>query len=155
MSTWQSHFASHLPRLGHRNWIIVADAAFPEQSAEGVSVIVADAPLDETLRTVLTAIHESGHVTPKVLLDRELGFLTDELCPGVSALRASIHFETGQLPTSEGAHEMILEKLNIEAADYSILVIKTNSMIPYTSIFLQLDCGYWDNDREAILRGMM
>jgi hypothetical protein len=155
MSNWQCQFAEHLPRLGHRNWIIVADSAYPQQSAPGVTVLIAEAPLDETLRHVLTAIHESGHVTPRVLLDRELGFLTDELCPGVSALRASILFETGELPTSEGAHEMILEKLNMEGANYSMLVIKTNSTIPYTSVFLQLDCGYWDKDREAILRGMM
>lgn len=155
MSSWQTQFTSHLPRLGHRNWIVIADAAYPEQSATGVTVILADSPVDEVLRFVLTKVHESGHVTPKVLLDRELGFLTDDLCPGVSALRSSIRFETGQLQTSEGAHEMILEKLNMEGAHYSLLVIKTNTMIPYTSVFLQPDCGYWDNDREKLLRELL
>ena len=155
MSSWQSQFTSHLPRLGHRNWIVVADAAYPEQSAPGVTVIVADSPLDEALRFVLTTIQEAGHVTPKVLLDRELGFLTDDLCPGVNALRASIKFEIGQLPTSEAPHEIVLEKLNMEGANYSVFVIKTNSMIPYTSVFLQLECGYWNADREKLLREMM
>lgn len=155
MSTWQSQFSVHLPRLGHRNWIVIADAAYPEQSAPGVNVVIADTPVDEALRFVLTAIHESGHVSPKILLDRELGFLTDDLCPGVGALRSSIRYETGQLPTSEAAHESILEMLNMEGANYSIFVIKTNSMIPYTSVFLRLECGYWDNDREALLREML
>ena len=81
--------------------------------------------------------------------------MTEDLCPGVSALLASIRFETGHLEPSEGAHEMILEKLNMDGANYSILVIKTNTMIPYTSVFLQLECGYWDNDREKILRELM
>jgi L-fucose mutarotase/ribose pyranase (RbsD/FucU family) len=155
MSTWQSQFTAHLPRLGHRNWIVVTDAAYPEQSAPGVNVVIADAPIDEVLRFVLTKLHNYGHVTPKVLLDRELGFLTDDLCPGVAALRSSIRFETGQLPTTESLHEMVLEKLNMEAANYSVFVIKTNTMIPYTSVFLQLECGYWDNDREKLLRELL
>jgi hypothetical protein len=155
MSTWQTQFSAHLPRLGHRNWIVIADAAYPEQSAPGVNVVLAEAPIDEVLRFVLTKIHDMGHVTPKVMLDRELGFLTDDFCPGVVALRASIRFETGQLPTSEGPHEMILEKLNMEGANYSVYVIKTNTMIPYTSVFLQLECGYWDSEREKLLRGLL
>ncbi len=155
MSSWQSQFSEYLPRLGHRNWIVIADAAYPEQTTPGLTVLIANSPIDEALRYVLTAIHEMGHVSPKAYLDRELGFMTEDLCPGVSALRASIRFETGHLEPSEGAHEMILEKLNMEGANYSILVIKTNTMIPYTSVFLQLECGYWDNDREKILRELM
>lgn len=118
-------------------------------------MVIANSPIDEVLRFVLSAIHESGHVSPNVFLDRELGFLTDDLCPGVSALRSSIRFETGQLQCSEGAHEVILEKLNMEGANYSVLVIKTNTMIPYTSVFLQLECGYWDSDREKLLRELL
>lgn len=155
MSNWKDQFASHLPRLGHRNWIVVADAAFPEQSSPGTTVLVASAPLDECLKHVLTAIQESGHVTPSILLDRELGFLTDDLCPGVAALRASIRFECSQLPTGEADHESILDMLNMDGSSYSILIIKTSAMIPYTSVFMRLDCGYWDKDRERLLRSML
>ena len=155
IGTWQSQFTSHLPRLGHRNWIVIAEATYPEQSAPGVHVVLADSPIDEVLRFVLSSIHELGHVSPKVLLDRELGFLNDDLSPGVNALRSSIRFETGQLPTTEAAHDSILEMLNMEGTNYSIFVIKTNSMIPYTSVFLRLECGYWDSDREALLRELL
>ena len=155
MSSWQSQFSDHFPRLGHRNWIVVADAAYPEQAAPGVHVAVADLPVDEVLRFVLNAIQESGHVAPHILLDRELGFLTDDLCPGVTALRASIRFEVGQLPSSDAAHESILEMLNMEGANYSVFVIKTDTMIPYTSVFLRLECGYWNADREKFLRENM
>jgi D-ribose pyranose/furanose isomerase RbsD len=155
MSTWQSQFASHLPRLGHRNWVVIADAAYPEQSAQGVHVSLADSPIDEVLLHVLDAIQEAGHVSPKVLIDRELEFISEELCPGVTALRESIRFETSQLPRTEAAHESILEMLNMEVANYSLFVIKTNTMIPYTSVFLRLECGYWDNDREKLLRELL
>lgn len=155
MNTWQDQFRTALPRLGHRNWIIVADAAYPQQSGAGVEVVVADAPLDDALRYVLRAIEESGHVAPKILLDRELGFLTDDLCPGVNALREVIRFETSSFSVSEADHEVILEKLNMDSVNYSVLVLKTNAQIPYTSVFLQLECGYWDKDRESILRSML
>lgn len=155
MASWQSEFLANLPKLGHRNWIVIADAAYPEQCGDGVKVVVANDPLDEVLRTVLTAIDEAGHVSANVKTDRELEFLTDELCPGVSALRDSIRFETGQLPTTEVDHDSILEMLNVDATSYSIFVIKTNTMIPYTSVFLRLECGYWDSDKEKYLRELM
>lgn len=155
MITWQDQFRAALPRLGHRNWIIVADAAYPQQAGTGVEVVVADVPLDDVLKYVLRAIEESGHVAPKVLLDRELSVLTDDLCPGVSALRASIRFETSPYTVSEADHEVVLEKLNMDTANYTVFVIKTNAQIPYTSVFLQLECGYWDKEREAMLRAKL
>jgi len=37
-----------------------------------------------------------------------------------------------------------------------VLVIKTDMTIPYTSVFFELDCGYWDSDAEKRLReGML
>lgn len=33
-----------------------------------------------------------------------------------------------------------------------ILVIKTDMTVPYTSVFVQLDCGYWSPEKEARLR---
>jgi hypothetical protein len=35
---------------------------------------------------------------------------------------------------------------------FSILIIKSTMTIPYTSVFIELDCGYWDGEREATLR---
>ena len=133
----------------------MADAAYPEQCGEGVTVVVATEPLDEVLRTVLGAIDEAGHVSANVKIDQELEYLSDDLCPGVEALRASIQFETSQLPTSEADHDSILEMLNVDATSYSIFVIKTNTMIPYTSVFLRLECGYWNSDKEKYLRERM
>ena len=38
---------------------------------------------------------------------------------------------------------------------FTTLVIKTNCTIPYTSVFLQLDCAYWGAENEAVLRQKM
>jgi hypothetical protein len=32
---------------------------------------------------------------------------------------------------------------------------KTNLTLPYTSVFLQIDCGYWSADAERRLRDAM
>ena len=153
--SWKEEFLDALPRLGHRNWIIIADAAFPEQAKEGVRVVVSELALDDCLNFVLREMESHGHVTPRVFLDREMEFLSDDLCPGVGALRAAIQFETRPYVVNSADHEVILEKLNMDGANYTVFVIKTPCMVPYTSVFLQLDCGYWTKEKEAILRGRM
>ena len=35
---------------------------------------------------------------------------------------------------------------------YRVVVIKSGLTIPYTSLFFELDCRYWDADREAAIR---
>jgi hypothetical protein len=36
-----------------------------------------------------------------------------------------------------------------------VLILKTSATIPYTSVFLQLNCRYWSDDAEARLRAAM
>ena len=37
---WMDTLAGYLPALGHRNWIVVADSAFPLQISPGIETIV-------------------------------------------------------------------------------------------------------------------
>jgi hypothetical protein len=34
-------------------------------------------------------------------------------------------------------------------------VIKTTAAVPYTSVFLRLDCAYWSDDAERRLRAAL
>ena len=36
---WKQEFEQLLPKLGHRNWILVVDQAYPLQSAQGILTI--------------------------------------------------------------------------------------------------------------------
>ncbi|MCU0782363.1 MAG: hypothetical protein MUF04_14880, partial [Akkermansiaceae bacterium] len=36
---WEALLASELPRLGHRNFIVIADSAYPLQSAPGIRTV--------------------------------------------------------------------------------------------------------------------
>ena len=49
-------------------------------------------------------------------------------------------------------HEQIIAKLDQSAQVFRILIVKTDMTIPYTSIFFELDCGYWDAEAEQRLR---
>ena len=49
-------------------------------------------------------------------------------------------------------HDEIISKLDHAARMFSILIVKSTMTIPYTSVFIELDCGYWNADAEARLR---
>ena len=49
-------------------------------------------------------------------------------------------------------HEQIIAKLDQSAQVFRVLIIKTEMTIPYTSVFFELDCGYWNADAEQRLR---
>jgi hypothetical protein len=34
-------------------------------------------------------------------------------------------------------------------------MVKTTLAVPYTTVFLELDCGYWGPDAEAKMRELM
>src|SRR4051812_41253073 len=74
---WQDKIRAQLPQMGHRNWIVVADSAYPWQTSAGVETIAVDADQIEVLRVVLAAIAGTQHVRAQVLLDKELTFVAE------------------------------------------------------------------------------
>jgi hypothetical protein len=49
-------------------------------------------------------------------------------------------------------HEEIIHKLDESAKLFRVLLIKTDMTLPYTSVFFELDCGYWSAEAEQRLR---
>jgi hypothetical protein len=152
---WTSLVAERIPLYGHRNWIVIADSAYPAQSKDGIETVVANASQEEVLRGVMGQLADAKHVTPIIYTDQELGFLDDEDAPGVAAYRESLaEILTGKTVQSL-AHEKLIAKLDEVSKTFRVLIIKTNMTIPYTSVFLQLDCAYWGPDAEKKLREKM
>jgi L-fucose mutarotase/ribose pyranase (RbsD/FucU family) len=151
VSEWKIELSRCLPLYGHRNWIVVADSAYPAHSNPGIQTIKANEPHLEVLQEVLAVIERSGHVKTNVYTDRELAFVSEEDAPGVSSYREALPEMVGErrrtLP-----HEEIIAKLDQAAELFQVLVIKTDMKIPYTSVFLELDCAYWDDSAEQRLR---
>lgn len=149
---WREVLNRKLALFGHRNWIVIADAAYPAQSAAGVTTILSNADHLDVVKTVLKAIESAAHVKARIRVDGELMYVNERDAPGVEEYRATL----GQMLRAENLeHEEIIDRLNAAATKFEVLVIKTRFTIPYTTVFLELDCGYWTADSEARLRATM
>src|SRR5262249_28594214 len=153
--TWQQAVAERIPLYGHRNWIVIADSAYPAQSSPGIETIVSDADHMEVVQAVLKAVAGSKHVRPIIYTDAELKYVSDSDAPGITAFRQQLSHVLGSRPVSVLPHEQIIAKLDDAGKTFRVLIIKTNLTLPYTSVFLQLDCGYWSADAERRLREAM
>jgi RbsD / FucU transport protein family len=152
---WRIKLNQELPLLGHRNWIMIVDSAYPLQVSPGVETIETGADLPEVLWVVLGTLDHSIHVTPNVYLDAELPYVTDEAAPGVSVYRQHLKEILKDRPVKSLPHETLIKQVNDAGQTFHILVLKTNMAIPYTSVFLQLDCKYWPPAAEQQLRQAM
>src|ERR1700678_1401150 len=146
---------SLLPLFGHRNWIVVADSAYPAQSRPGIETIVSSAGLLDVAGGVLAAIAGSKHVRAIVHLDQELQYVAETDAPGISRYRKQLAEMFKSAQTTTLPHEQIIAKLDQSAQTFRVLIIKTEMTVPYTSIFFELDCAYWTADAERRLRASM
>ena len=71
---WEDRLETMLPLLGHRNWIVITDMAYPLQSGQGITTIYADQPYLEVLKTVNEKIKAAPHVFAHVYNDKELEY---------------------------------------------------------------------------------
>jgi hypothetical protein len=151
-SGWEAQLAALLPLFGHRNWIVVADAAYPAQAKAGIETVVADADQVDVLGKVLDAIAASRHIRANLYLDDELRFVPELDAPGVANYRAELDVLFADFTPRRLPHEQIIARLDAAAQLFRVLIIKTDLAIPYTSVFFELDCGYWNAEAEQRLR---
>src|SRR5260370_28505324 len=90
LPAWRAKLADSMPLLGHRNWILVVDSAYPLQTSPGVETIETNASQLEVVRSALQAINASIQVRPVIYMDAELPFVTDADAPGASAYRSEV-----------------------------------------------------------------
>jgi hypothetical protein len=154
-SGWKAKVAEALPLLGHRNWILVVDSAYPLQTSPGVETIDTGAGQLEVVRYVLGEVESSIQVRPSIFMDAELPFVPDEDSPGVSAYRREIGDLLHGYRIESLPHEKIIANVDDAGKVFHVLVLKTTMTIPYTSVFMRLDCKYWSDDAEKRLRERM
>ncbi len=152
---WQTRVAQAMPLLGHRNWVLIVDSAYPLQTSPGVETIETNADQLEVVRTVLAQIDASIHVRPLIYMDSELPFVPDADAPGASAYRAQIGTLLHPFPIESRPHDQIIADIADAGRQFHVLVLKTRMTIPYTSVFIRLDCKYWSADDEKRLRSRM
>ncbi|MCI0498305.1 MAG: hypothetical protein L0Y36_01305 [Planctomycetales bacterium] len=151
-NAWEDKLNEDLLLFGHRNWIVVADSAYPKQSRPGIETVAANKDHLEVLASVVESIEKATHVKANIYLDAELNYVSDENTPGVKQYREQLKKMLGSQNIKELPHEEIIYKLDEAAETFNILILKTDFAVPYTSVFFELDCGYWNAQKERELR---
>jgi D-ribose pyranose/furanose isomerase RbsD len=152
---WQSAVDKQVAQLGNRNWIVIAEASFPAYNRPGVRQVNAEVEIPEALDYVLHVMERTENTRPNVYLARELRSVKNDYAPGIDALRTSI---TGALHGHESIqidHEALQVLLEGANRKFDVLVIRTQTALPYSSVYLELLPGYWDADSEENLREQM
>ena len=152
---WREKVAEAMPLLGHRNMILIVDSAYPLQSSPGIETIETNAPQLEVLHDVLGLIDHSVHVRPLISMDAELPYVAEDDAPGVTAYRTEIADILRPYPMQNLPHEALLGMVDRTSAHYNVLILKTTMTVPYTSVFITLDCRYWGADAEKRMRSKM
>ncbi|HEY1578032.1 MAG TPA: RbsD/FucU domain-containing protein [Terracidiphilus sp.] len=154
-SDWRDRVAQSMPLLGHRNWILIVDSAYPLQSSPGIETIETNAPQLDVVRLVLDDINRSIHIRPIISMDAELPFVPDDDAPGASPYREQIQRLLANYKIQSTPHEQLINQIDQTSKEFHVLVLKTTMTVPYSSVFIRLDCKYWSADAEKRMRARM
>jgi hypothetical protein len=88
-------------------------------------------------------------------MDAELPFVPDQKAPGVSSYRTQITSLLHDYEVHSRLHQSLIDEVAKDGAQYRVLVLKTRLALPYTSLFIHLDCKYWSAEDEGALRKAM
>lgn len=149
---WRELFANRLKAYGHRNWIVVADAAYPSQSRPGVETVTTNESHLTVLEEVMTAVRGSKHIRAHVYVDKELGAVAEQDAPGIDAYRNALHRLLDGQTYDPVLHEDLIAKLGEVSGNFDVLILKSTLTLPYTTVFFELGCGYWSDEAERRLR---
>jgi len=154
-TNWKIEIEQTLKVYGHRNWIVIADAAYPQQSHPAIQTITIDATQLEAVDYVSQLIKDATHVNANIFIDKEMAFVPEEDASGIEAYRTGLDQILAGKNAKTMLHEDIIRDLDASAELFNVLIIKTDLALPYTSVFFQLDCGYWNGEAEEKLRNEM
>lgn len=151
---WQQQIAGALPIFGSGNWVVIASTDFPLFSVNGVETIRVPDSLAAAVNSMEGIFQMSNRMRPTFHLASELDFAAKQNDDSKAYLDEIVKI----LPTN-GVVKMpaadILQTLIDTAATKRILVLKTDSMIPYGSVAIELAPGFWNAEQEQALRDAM
>jgi L-fucose mutarotase/ribose pyranase (RbsD/FucU family) len=152
---WKQLLHDRMAEYGHRNWIVIADSAYPAQTNPGIETVVSHADQAAVLREVLSSLQQSKSVRPLFYLDKELKYVDEDSVPGVEAFRTQLMDQLESQNPQTMLHEQLINKLDQVSKTFKVLIIKTNLTIPYTTVFIELRASYWGDDAERAMRVRM
>jgi D-ribose pyranose/furanose isomerase RbsD len=149
---WRDELAMRASQLGYRNWIVIAEASFPAHSRPGVRQVNANEEIPVVVDEVLRTLERTEHVTPRLYVAREMHALENDYAPGIDEFRKRLQQAMHAHETTELEQQSLLTLMEDTSKTFEVLVIRTNTALPYTSVFMELQPGYWNADSESALR---
>ncbi len=98
---------------------------------------------------------KTSHVRPIIYHDSELQNVSEADAPGIKAYHRELEPLLQKCAVRTIPHEELIARLDEAARVFRILILKTGMTLPYTSVFFELDCGYWSTEAEKRLRDKM
>ncbi len=151
-SNWQAAIDRQTQALGYQNWIVVTEASFPALNRPGIRQVIAPVEVPEALDYVLQAMERTQHVRPRVYVARELRSVENDFAPGIDVFRQQLKGALHGHETTELDQQALLTLLEDANRTFDVLLVRTQTALPYTSVFLELQHGYWDGESETRLR---
>lgn len=150
--SWQAAVNRQSGQLGYRNWIVIAEASFPAHNRPGLRQITASVDVPEALDYVLNTLEQTQNVRPQIYLTREVRSVENDFAPGIDELRKRVKEALHGHEATELDQQSLLTLLEDANRSFDVLVIRTTTALPYSSVFIELQPGYWDVDSETRLR---
>jgi L-fucose mutarotase/ribose pyranase (RbsD/FucU family) len=151
-NAWKGAVDRQAAQLGYRNWIVIAEASFPAHSRPGVRQITAPVEVPQAVDYVLQALERTENVRPQVYVTRELRSVENDFAPGIDRLREQLKEALHGHETTQLDQQSLLTLLEDANRSFDVLVVRTQTALPYSSVFLELKPGYWDASSEMRLR---
>jgi D-ribose pyranose/furanose isomerase RbsD len=149
---WREELAMRTAQLGYRNWIVIAEASFPAHSRPGLRQVSANEEIPVVVDEVLRALEQTEHVTPRIYVARELRALENDFAPGIDDFRKKLRSSIHAHETNELEQQSLITLIEDANKSFEVLVIRTSTALPYTSVFMELQPGYWNAESESHLR---
>lgn len=150
--SWQTAVDRQAAQLGYRNWIVIAEASFPAYNRPGLRQVNASVEVPQALDYVLNTLEQTENVRPNIYLPREQRSVENDFAPGMDELRKRIHDSLHGHEPTELDQQSLLTLMQDANRNFDVLVIRTTTALPYSSVFIELQPGYWDVDSETRLR---
>lgn len=147
--------AREVRAMGYGNWIVVADASYPFQESEGYRTVVVDGEIPAVVDQVLIAMEEIQHTRPNFFLSRELRSVQNDQAPGIDFYRQELEKAMHGYNARELEMSLLNNLVSQTSEKFTVLVLKTQTTLPYSTVFLELDSGYWNNQAEQELRAII
>jgi hypothetical protein len=151
-NSWQAAVNRQAGQLGYRNWIVIAEASFPAYNRPGLRQVNASVEVPEALDYVMNALEQKENVRPHVYVTREVRAVENDVAPGIDDYRKRVEIAFHGHERTELDQQSLLTLMQDANRNFDVLVIRTTTALPYTSVFLELQPGYWDVDSETRLR---